>query len=277
MSSPPSMELVIRALRCPPPDQPHTIEARFGANGGRIGRYYGCVLPLRDPEHFISREHLDVRLRDGRFVLQVVSQVNGAIVNDVALAPGASVELSDGDRIRLGRYEFVAELREPAEPVRTPDAIDRGARPTGVRAPTAATLPSVSVTLAADAVASPEDLLRALAEGLQIDPAALDPSHPVETVRLAGQLLRSAIEGIRRQLQGRAESSDPSPGDERPTMVGDDCNPLEHAGSATDALRYLLDLRRHDAHVFMRPQEALDASLSQLVTNPSANIKQRPA
>jgi len=108
------MELVVRALRCPPPDQPQAINARFGAGGGRIGRSNSCALPLPSPDRYISREHLEIRCRDGRYSLKVISQVNGCSVNDLPVPPGAAVELSDGDRIQLGDYLLVAELQ--AEP-----------------------------------------------------------------------------------------------------------------------------------------------------------------
>ena len=67
------MELVVRALRCPPPDQPQAINARFGANGGRIGRSNTCALPLPSPDRYISREHLEIRCRDGKYSLKVIS------------------------------------------------------------------------------------------------------------------------------------------------------------------------------------------------------------
>ena len=105
------MELVVRALRCPPPDQPQAINARFGANGGRIGRSNTCSLPLPSPDRYISREHLEIRCRDGKYSLKVISKVNGCSVNDNAVPPGAAVELSNGDRIQLGDYLLVAELQ----------------------------------------------------------------------------------------------------------------------------------------------------------------------
>ncbi len=105
------MELVVRALRCPPPDQPQAINARFGANGGRIGRSNTCSLPLPSPDRYISREHLEIRCRDGKYSLKVISKVNGCSVNDNAVPPGAAVELSNGDKIQLGDYLLVAELQ----------------------------------------------------------------------------------------------------------------------------------------------------------------------
>lgn len=105
------MELVVRALRCPPPDQPHAINARFGSNGGRIGRSNTCSLPLPSPDRYISREHLEIRCRDGKYSLKVISKVNGCSVNDNAVPPGAAVELSHGDKIQLGDYLLIAEMQ----------------------------------------------------------------------------------------------------------------------------------------------------------------------
>ncbi len=105
------MELVVRALRCPPPDQPQAINARFGANGGRIGRSNTCSLPLPSPDRYISREHLEIRCRDGKYSLKVISKVNGCSVNDNAVPPGSAVELSNGDKIQLGDYLLVAEIQ----------------------------------------------------------------------------------------------------------------------------------------------------------------------
>jgi FHA domain-containing protein len=105
------MELVVRALRCPPPDQPQAIQARFGANGGRIGRSNTCALPLPSRDRYISREHLEIRFREGKYSLKVISKVNGCSVNDSAVAPGAAVDLFNGDRIQLGDYLLVAELQ----------------------------------------------------------------------------------------------------------------------------------------------------------------------
>jgi len=105
------MELVVRCLRCPPPDQPHAIQARFGMNGGRIGRSNTCALPLPSPDRYISREHLEIRYREGNFTLKVISKVNGCNVNDSPVPPGAAVELGDGDKIQLGDYLLVAELQ----------------------------------------------------------------------------------------------------------------------------------------------------------------------
>ena len=105
------MELVVRALRCPPPDQPQAINARFGASGGRIGRSNTCSLPLPSTDRYISREHLEIRCRDGKYSLKVISKVNGCSVNDNAVPPGAAVELSHGDRIQLGNVLLRFQLR----------------------------------------------------------------------------------------------------------------------------------------------------------------------
>jgi type VI secretion system FHA domain protein len=104
------MLLTIRTLSCPPPDNPQNIFAQFGASGGRIGRNPPCTLILPDPNRHISREHAEIRLRDGAFSLKVVSKVNSVMVNDAVIGPGEAVQINDGDQILIGEYLMRAEV-----------------------------------------------------------------------------------------------------------------------------------------------------------------------
>jgi type VI secretion system FHA domain protein len=104
------MRLQLVALSCPPPDQPHSIQAQFGEAGGSIGRSRTCTLPLPDPNRHISREHVEVRCRNGEFSLKVVSKLNGAQVNDTLVEPGKAMPLADGDRILIGDYLLQARI-----------------------------------------------------------------------------------------------------------------------------------------------------------------------
>ncbi|EHR70499.1 type VI secretion system FHA domain protein [Burkholderiales bacterium JOSHI_001] len=104
------MRLQLVALSCPPPDQPHSIQAQFGEAGGFIGRSRTCTLPLPDPNRHISREHAEVRCRNGEFSLKVVSKLNGAQVNDTLVEPGKAMPLADGDRILIGDYLLQARI-----------------------------------------------------------------------------------------------------------------------------------------------------------------------
>ena len=108
------MRLQLVALSCPPPDQPHSIQAQFGEAGGFIGRSRTCTLPLPDPNRHISREHAEVRCRNGEFSLKVVSKLNGAQVNDTLVEPGKAMPLADGDRILIGDYLLQARISAAA-------------------------------------------------------------------------------------------------------------------------------------------------------------------
>ncbi len=457
------MELVVRALRCPPPDQPQAINARFGANGGRIGRSNTCSLPLPSPDRYISREHLEIRCRDGKYSLKVISKVNGCSVNDNAVPPGAAVELSNGDRIQLGDYLLVAELqatsgakdplaafgysasaradsldmmaslapapppsgardsqfdtspnwaqpvtqpaarRAPPLPPMThqsesdpsatglrqmldaapsasrarpadapasrapafgrddngasaldaflgldggllgkpaagapmsdqaqslyrqqdvnvampaqgnntlPDAFDDDifsaldkdfgpprtapARPPAPVAPvrTAAPVPKadpLDLDLMGDAaapvrtqvvappraaaqpmaapVAAPAanggaavdgaQALAVLAQALELDPDDLDAAHPMETIRIVGELLNLTVNGLYQMLEMRAQLKNELRIEDRTMIASRENNPLKHSDSARDALRYLVDVRQHGNKLFLQPSKAI--------------------
>ena len=469
------MELVVRALRCPPPDQPQAINARFGAGGGRIGRSNTCALPLPSPDRYISREHLEIRCRDGRFSLKVISQVNGCSVNDSPVPPGAAVELSDGDRIQLGDYLLVAELQ--AEPrAKDPlaafgysagaraDSLDmmaslappppevrdsqfgtspnwaQPATPAVRRAPPAAALaqqlePDPSATglsrmldaapppararaggadaaanrapafgrddtgasaldaflglgsgpLARPAAAAPmsdqaqglfrqqdidvampaqgnntlpdpfdDDIfasldkdfgpartapapapvapqrasaaapaidpldidlmvdiaapsqpatspraatptaplaapvaaprpsggaavdgaqaLAVLAQALELDPADLDAAHPMETIRIVGELLNLTVNGLYQMLEMRAQLKNELRIEDRTMIAARENNPLKHSESARDALRYLVDVRQHGNKLFLAPAKAVGDAVNDVCAHEMAVV-----
>ena len=472
------MELVVRALRCPPPDQPQAINARFGANGGRIGRSNTCSLPLPSPDRYISREHLEIRCRDGKYSLKVISKVNGCSVNDNAVPPGAAVELSNGDKIQLGDYLLVAELqtesraKDPlaafgysastradsldmmaslapapavsgardsqfdtspnwAQPVTpTPrraaplaplahqietdpsatalgqmlDAAPSasrtrpaGADPASNRAPAfgrddngasaldaflgldggllgkpAAAAPmsdqaqglyrqqDVNVAMPAQghntlpdpfdddifsaldkdfgparAAPAPAPVARApipapaaapaidpldldlmghaaapvrtqvvappraapqptpapraapaastgaamvdgaqalavLAEALELDPGELDAAHPMETIRIVGELLNLTVNGLYQMLEMRAQLKNELRIEDRTMIASRENNPLKHSDSARDALRYLVDVRQHGNKLFLQPAKAIGDAVNDVCAHEMA-------
>lgn len=467
------MELVVRALRCPPPDQPQAINARFGASGGRIGRSNTCSLPLPSPDRYISREHLEIRCRDGKYSLKVISKVNGCSVNDNAVPPGAAVELSHGDRIQLGDYLLVAELqttstaKDPlaafgysanaradsldmmaslapapasaaardsqfdtspnwAQPVvpaarRTPPAppmshqiesdpsatalgqmldaapsasrtrpeppagrapafgrddtgasaldaflgldggllskpaaqaplsdqaqglyrqqdvnvampaqghntlpdpfeddifsaldkdfgpavrapapapvapvrqappapavdpldIDlmagvaapaRGAAASPRTAPQAAPAP-VAAPAAAASAGQPVDgaqALAVLAQALELDPGDLDAAHPMETIRIVGELLNLTVNGLYQMLEMRAQLKNELRIEDRTMIASRENNPLKHSDSARDALRYLVDVRQHGNKLFLQPSKAIGDAVNDVCAHEMA-------
>ena len=468
------MELVVRALRCPPPDQPHAINARFGASGGRIGRSNTCALPLPSPDRYISREHLEIRCRDGRYSLKVISKVNGCSVNDNAVPPGAAVELSHGDKIQLGDYLLLAEIQNesrakdplaafgysssnradslelmaslvpppPAEmrdsqfdtspnwaaasnsaarkrpappppailhqietdpsatalgqmldaapsasrgrPAGTtsnkapafgreetgasaldaflgvdnnslsgmpaaaplsdqaqglfrqqdvnlamprqgnnplPNAFDddifaaldkdfgpaRGAAPTppaAVRATPSPAVDPLDIDLMADlaparthvippppaaqqvhpSVPAPRaapvaatgtavdgsQVLAVLAQALELEPGDLDGAHPMETVKIVGELLNLTVSGLFQMLEMRAQLKNELRIEDRTMIASRENNPLKHTDSARDALRYLVDVRQHGNKLFLPPVKAVGDAVADICAHEMA-------
>jgi type VI secretion system FHA domain protein len=462
------MELVVRALRCPPPDQPHAINARFGANGGRIGRSNTCALPLPSPDRYISREHLEIRCRDGKYSLKVISRVNGCSVNDNAVPPGAAVELSNGDKIQLGDYLLIAEMQaeprakdplaafgfgassradsldmmaslapapvavggrdsqfdtspnwaqaapppaarraaalaplghqietdpsatalgqmldaapsasrsRPAEPasrhapafgrddngasaldaflgldggllgapagatpmsdqaqglyrqqdvnvampaqghntlpdpfdddifsaldkdfgVTRPAAIARAPAPAvgvaprsdpldldlmpdapaPVRAPGGVpprALPQAAPAPVANAGASVDgaQALAVLAQALDLDPGDLDMAHPMETIRIVGELLNLTVGGLYQMLEMRAQLKNELRIEDRTMIASRENNPLKHSDSARDALRYLVDVRQHGNKLFLQPAKAIGDAVNDVCAHEMA-------
>ena len=447
------MELVVRALRCPPPDQPQAINARFGANGGRIGRSNTCALPLPSPDRYISREHLEIRCRDGKYSLKVISKVNGCSVNDNAVPPGAAVELTNGDKIQLGDYLLVAELqsesrakdplsafgysassradsldmmaslapapgasggrdsqfdtspnwaqptapavrnRAPAvpplvhqletdpsatalgqmldaapsasrprpagsdaAPSRAPafgrddngasaldaflgldggllgkpsasanmsdqaqslyrqqdvnvampkqgnntlpdpfdddifSALDKDFMPARAApapvAPPRAPAPAAAIDLPpAPAVPAPvatpaasggaalvdgAQALAVLAQALELDPGDLDSAHPMETIRIIGELLQLTVNGLYQMLEMRAQLKNELRIEDRTMIASRENNPLKHSDSARDALRYLVDVRQHGNKLFLQPAKAIGDAVADVCAHEMA-------
>jgi FHA domain-containing protein len=470
------MELVVRALRCPPPDQPQAIQARFGASGGRIGRSNTCALPLPSPDRYISREHLEIRCRDGKYSLKVISKVNGCSVNDNAVPPGAAVELFHGDRIQLGDYLLIAELQvearaakdplaafgyapgaradsldmmaslapapapgfaresqfdtspnwaqsgsaaarrkaTPAPPLADPlesdpsgtalgrmlDAAPSAARPRPAPGPVARTpalgrddsgagaldaflgldggllgqppggvgmsdqaqglyrqqdvnlampgqghgaapdpfeddifsaldkdfqptrpaptpapmpararsaapaadpldgldidlMPAVDAAprtqaaaparapapraapqpAAAAGTAAPVDgaqALAVLAQALELEPGDLDGAHPLETIRIVGELLNLTVSGLYQLLEMRAQLKNELRIEDRTMIASRENNPLKHSDSAHDALRYLVDTRQHGNKLFLQPAKAIGDAVADVCAHEMA-------
>ncbi len=76
-----------------------------------IGRSPGNDWPLPDPQRFMSGTHCWVENRDGTWVL-TDNSTNGVFINgsDQRVTRGDSVDLNEGDHIRLGDYELQVNL-----------------------------------------------------------------------------------------------------------------------------------------------------------------------
>jgi type VI secretion system protein len=83
----------------------------FGVHGGTIGRSGENDWILPDPERYVSGKHARIEYRGGIFVLHDTSS-NGTYLNgatDPVSATGP-YDLKDGDRLRMGDFEFVVSI-----------------------------------------------------------------------------------------------------------------------------------------------------------------------
>lgn len=106
----------------------------FGEDGGTIGRSLQNDWILPDPDRFISGRHATVDYQSGAYYLADVS-TNGVYLNgeEEPLGKGNPRRLFNGDRIRMGDFEFLVTLDEgedlempPPEPMTVvPDHIEQ--------------------------------------------------------------------------------------------------------------------------------------------------------
>jgi predicted component of type VI protein secretion system len=83
----------------------------FGVNGGRIGRASDNDWVLLDEERYVSSHHAEIEHRGGEWWIRDTS-TNGTFVNGSRrpLGPGERHRIEDGDRIRLGSIQLIAEI-----------------------------------------------------------------------------------------------------------------------------------------------------------------------
>ncbi len=98
------MPLILRAVSLN--DQPITqpIVAKFGAQGGSLGRADTNTLALPDPERRISRLQAEISVVGSGYVIKNVGAANPIIVRDESLTQGESAPLKHGDQLRIGGY-----------------------------------------------------------------------------------------------------------------------------------------------------------------------------
>ncbi|HEX7063367.1 MAG TPA: type VI secretion system-associated FHA domain protein TagH [Woeseiaceae bacterium] len=88
----------------------------FGSNGGTIGRSLQNDWILPDPDRFISGRHATIDFRAGAYYLADTS-TNGVYVNgeEEPVGSGHPRRLFDGDRLRMGDFEFLVRIDEGEE------------------------------------------------------------------------------------------------------------------------------------------------------------------
>lgn len=85
------------------------LAARFDQLGGAIGRAPGNALVLEDASKYISRVHARIEYLDGGYCIIDVGS-NPSLVNEKPVGQGRQVQLSDGDRLRIGDYLLMAAV-----------------------------------------------------------------------------------------------------------------------------------------------------------------------
>jgi len=80
-------------------------------NGGSIGRAPDNDWILPDTKRIVSGHHCEIEYRNGGYWVKDIS-TNGVFVNDadVPASQSGPVQLTDGDRLRLGDYEIVVSV-----------------------------------------------------------------------------------------------------------------------------------------------------------------------
>jgi hypothetical protein len=69
-----------------------------------IGRHHGCDVVF--PEPGISRRHVQLRFRDGKWILQDLHSTNGTFINGVRVG---RCEVRPGDQVSLGNKNLVID------------------------------------------------------------------------------------------------------------------------------------------------------------------------
>lgn len=94
----------------------------FGENGGTIGRSLESDWVLPDPDRYISGKHATIDYQSGAYYLADISS-NGVYVNESEepLGKGNPRRLFNGDRLRMGDFEFVVTLDEGEDLAMPPD------------------------------------------------------------------------------------------------------------------------------------------------------------
>jgi type VI secretion system protein len=83
----------------------------FSVHGGTVGRAPDNDWVLPDPDRYISARHAIIDYQGGAYYL-TDSSTNGVFVNDSdqPVGKGTPLRLYDGDRLRMGDYQFLARI-----------------------------------------------------------------------------------------------------------------------------------------------------------------------
>ncbi|WP_295527053.1 type VI secretion system-associated FHA domain protein TagH [uncultured Pseudacidovorax sp.] len=113
------IEIVVVGRQGAPMGRP--LAARFGPQGGTIGRADTNTLVLDDPDRTVSRVHAQVLCRGGQYVI-VDRGSNPMQCNGVPLGAGNEAPLRGGERLVIGSFELAVQgVAAAAPPVAAAD------------------------------------------------------------------------------------------------------------------------------------------------------------
>lgn len=101
---------VVSYRGAPPPTE---LSARFGPEGGDIGRSLDCNLVLQDPDKVISRRHGEIGCDDKGFYYADTSTGGTYFFGRDLVLQQNRIALGDGDRFKIGDYELLARVEQP--------------------------------------------------------------------------------------------------------------------------------------------------------------------
>lgn len=267
-------------------------EKEFVACGGTIGRSLDNDWVLPDPNRYVSGRHALIDFQAGAYYLVDTSR-NGVFVNesDTPVGRGHPQRLFDGDRVRVGDFDMLAEISDD-------DAEEDGMRDSVVRAQQVPEDPSVELALMSEdklvdgnaleqhlAMAEGSSRLSMLSEVVQLPTAAgdqravellleaagLKPSDlagtpPAEVLRTAGKLLRLMVAGVTGLLQERSQLKE-SLRISQTIIKREQNNPLKFSPGTQEALRYLLGT---PSDSYLTPEKAVAGSFEDLQQHQAA-------
>ena len=94
----------------------------FAQTGGVIGRSPDNQFVLPDPDKFVSRKHAIIKYEYGVYSITDTSTSGTSVSNKNVLLQHDTIQLSDGDRLKIGEYEIQVSLSAEEEPSATSSA-----------------------------------------------------------------------------------------------------------------------------------------------------------
>ena len=241
----------------------------FDENGGVIGRDINCDLVLFDPDKYISRQHafVEYNIECKKFFLRDKSTEGTCIKNIQLELHNNTVELTNGDTIKIGDYDLTVQLTLPEkkdeEENRNYD-------------PSTPIIPQDNNTIITwtypldEPIIQPEvqqnhpeldHLLKKLLSEIGLPEHFMQGKKDLrQTVLTMGILFREMVNGMIQILQGRREFKRETDLDTT-VISGDNNNPLKFSDSVLHTLELLLI---NKAPGYMDSEEALREAFSDL-------------